>query len=230
MISAPDTVAADQVRETFRRVQLVTMGLVAIGLAPVVVLFTTVVHRLPMPQSISETATMANQVGPILPFCLGALALFALTYGIVSRYTRLDTVFTTGICLGFTVVAFQMCASPYVTTQRVGVFALSPGASNVVHYIGATIGFACLILWVMVCFTKSNRPKAQRGQRKRWRDRVYLTLGSATSLALVVLLADAAGWLPTDFPTPLVAEAIILAFLGAACCVKGGLVLKDRVA
>jgi hypothetical protein len=60
----------------FRKFQLKVMGFIVIFIAPVVGIITSLLYGLPFPQSVSETGTIANQVSPILPFGLGALALF----------------------------------------------------------------------------------------------------------------------------------------------------------
>jgi hypothetical protein len=66
----------------FRRIQLRFLGFIAICIGPLSAFFGCVVHKLPMLQSISEGGTVANKISPILPYCLGALSLFALSYAL----------------------------------------------------------------------------------------------------------------------------------------------------
>ena len=108
-------------KKGFRRFQLKVMGFIAVFIGPVALVSTILIHTLPFPSSISETATIANRTSPILPFCLGALALFALSYAITYAYDRLDRVLTSCIFAGFTVAALQMSASPYVEINNVGI-------------------------------------------------------------------------------------------------------------
>jgi len=216
-------------RKGFRRFQLKSMGVIAIFIGPVVLFATMVTHGLPFPLSISETATIANRTAPILPFCLGALALFALTYAIVYAHDRMDRVVTAGMFAGFTVVALQMCASPYVDVERVGLLGVSPTMSGILHNIGAVIGFGCMIVWVMLCFTKSDREKNKRTKEKRKRDTVYFWLGIAMVLSLALFVFNKMGLLGDDFPVVFVAECFMLMFGGLACLLKGGVVWRDKV-
>ena len=212
-------------RESFRRFQLKVMGFIAIFIGPVVLFSTTIIYNLPFPQSISETATISNRTASILPFCLGALALFSLTYAIVHAYDRADSVLTSGMFLGFTVVALQMCKSPYIDAARVGAFGLSESASNIFHSIGAAIGFGCMILWIMLCFTKSDKSKSERTREKKIRDHCYTWLGTAMLLSLLLFVFNRLGMLSHEFPVVFVAECSMLTFGGVACLIKGGFIL-----
>jgi len=215
-------------KKGFRRFQLKAMGIIAIFIGPVVLFAAMVIHGLPFPLSISETATIANRTAPILPFCLGALALFALTYAIVHAYDRMDRVVTAGMFAGFTVVAMQMCASPYVDLERVGLLGVSPSMSGVVHNIGAVVGFGCMIIWIMLCFTKSDRAKNKRTKEKRKRDIICFWLSIAMVLSLALFVFNKMGMLGDDFPVVFVAECFMLTFGGIACLIKGGAFLRDK--
>ena len=213
----------------FRRFQLKAMGFIAVFIGPVVLFATMVIHGLPFPASISETATIANRTSAILPFALGALALFALTYSIVYAYDRLDRTVTAGMFGGFTLVAMQMCRSPYIDVARVGLLGISPAASNVLHTIGAVGGFGCMILWVLCCFTKSDREKHLRTKEKAHRNACYFALGMAMALSLVLFVFNADGLFGEGFPIVFVVECVMLTFGGVACLLKGGFVLNDKI-
>ena len=217
-----------RIKKGFRQFQLKTMGIVAIFIGPVVLFATMVIHNLPFPQSISETATIANRTAPILPFCLGALALFALTYAIIHAYDKIDRVVTGGMFTGFTVVAMQMCYSPYIEVQQVGMLGLSPHVSNLFHTIGAVIGFGCMIIWIMLCFTKSDKSKNAQTKEKRLRDICYFGLGTAMVFSLFLFVYDFMGLLGNDFPVVFVTECLMLTFGGVACLLKGGFFLGDK--
>jgi len=220
------------VQALYRKFQLCVMGIVAILIAPFALIDATLVHGLPFPQSISETGTMANTVSPILPLCLGALALFSLTYAVKHKYSRLDSIFTMGMFIGFVLVAVQMCRSPYVQGDSVGVFGLSPAWSNIVHLFGAFLGFSSLILWVLVCFSKSNLSPKRRTPQKHIRNNCYYTLGLLMVSALVLFVLDLCGLFGDDFPLVFVLEWTILTLMGVACCIKGGFLglLTDKPA
>jgi len=215
-------------KKTFRRFQLEAMGFVAIFIGPLVLFTTSVTYGLPFPQSISETGTIANRAGPILPFCLGALALFALTYAIVHAYDKMDKIFTIGMAVGFTAVAMQMCSSEYVNLGRVGLLGVSPETSNTIHIIGAIAGFGSMILWVMLCFRKSDKREGQRTKEKDTRNNVYFYFGLAMLLSLGLFVLNSAGVFGEGFPIVFVAECAMLLFGGIACLIKGGLVLRDK--
>jgi len=219
-------------RKGFRQFQLVTMGFIAIFIGPLVLFTTSVVHKLPFPNSISETATTANRAGAILPFCLGALALFALTYAIVYAYDKTDKIFTAGMASGFTIVAMQMCSSDYILLDpdldRVGLFGVVPEISNTLHMVGAIAGFGSMIFWIMLCFRKSDKRKDLRTKEKHTRNNIYFYLGIAMILSLGLFILDLAGLFDESFPVVFVAECAMLLFGGVSCIIKGGLFLKDK--
>jgi hypothetical protein len=214
-------------KKGFRCFQLKAMGYAAIFIGPITLFAVTVIYGLPFPMSISETATIANKTAPLLPFCLGALALFALTYAIVYAHDRMDRALPAGMSAGFTMVAMQMCDSPYVAAERVGVLGLTPFWSDAVHCAGAVAGFGCMIAWVMFCFTKSGFPKHLRTKEKRTRDNIYFWLGICMMLSLGLFVYDYLGLLGDGFPVVFAAECVMLTFGGAACLVKGGAFLRD---
>jgi len=186
------------------------------------------IHDLPFLQSISESATIANKVAPILPYCLGALSLFALSYAITLAYDRLDRILTLIIFAGFTVVAMQMCVSPYVTSYNVGVLGLSQHSSGIIHNIAAIISFAAMTLWVLICFNKSNLPVNKQTPQKQLRNKLYTLLGLCMTASLSLFIFYHAGILPVAFPIVFVVETLVLTFGGTACLLKGGMFLKDK--
>ena len=216
------------VRCQFRRFQLCAMGWTAIVIAPAAWFSMTVIHGLPFPDSISETGTAANMSSPILPFCLGALALFSLTYAVQHRYDGLDRTLPGLMCAGFTVVAMQMCESLYIETSRVGLLGLSKQGSGAVHAAGAVTGFGALIGWILFCFTKSNMPRRLQTREKRIRNRVYAVLGMLMVASLSLFLLQRIGLFGDEFPVVFWAEALMLTFGGIACLIKGGFALRDR--
>ena len=215
-------------KKNFRRFQLVTMGFVSIFIGPLVLFTASVIYKLTFPNSISETATIANRTGAILPFCLGALALFALTYVIVYAYDRWDKIFTAGMASGFTLVAMQMCLSDYIEVSRVGLFGVAPEVSHILHMIGAVAGFGSMIFWVMFCFRKSDKRRDRQTKEKHLRNTIYFYSGIAMILSLGLFIFDMVGVFGQGFPVVFVAECAMLLFGGGSCLIKGGLFLKDK--
>ncbi len=212
----------------FRSFQLVLIGFLALFIAPVTMLITTMVYRYPVLGSISESATISNQVAPVLPFGLGALALFSLSYAIKHKYDMMDTILTSGMCGGFTIVAMQMCESPYIDQDRIGILGISEAASNMLHGAGAVIGFGCMILWIILCFRKSNKVKREQTRQKVNRNKLFMGLGIGMISSLSVFMFDIAGIVPEGFPTLFITEFLMLELGGIACLIKGGLILRDR--
>lgn len=214
-------------KKIFRLFQLQVMGFISIFIGPIVLADSTLIHRLPFPQSISETGTMSNMVSMVLPFCLGALALFSLTYAMVYAYDKLDKLFTFAIFGGFSIVAMQMCNSPYIDVERVGLLGLTPDWSAAVHSVGAVVGFGAMICWILLCFRKSNKKKDQRTKEKNIRNTCYTIFGSAMILSLSLFIFNAVGWFGEGFPTLFICEWLMLTFGGIACLIKGGLFMRD---
>ncbi len=227
-ICVNEAFGANRALKGFRRFQLMAMGILAISIGPASLFFTTAVHSLPFPNSISETATIANKVSPILPYCLGALALFSLTYAVMHSYDALDKLLTGGMFAGFTAVTMQMCASPYIMDESVGLLGISKIASNAIHDAGAIIGFGCMILWILFGFRQSDRPKALRTPNKHRRNKIYTVLGYGMIASNLLFALKLKGLLGADYPALFVTECLMLTFGGLACLVKSGAVLADR--
>lgn len=213
---------------SLRKTQLIIMGFVALAIAPIVAIVTMVVYGLPFPNSISETGTIANQVSPILPFILGMLAIFSLSYSIVYAYSKADSISTAGMFIGFTIVALQMCGSSYVNVPQVGILGVSKEVSAFLHSAGALIGFGSLLYWIIFCFTKSNLPPGLRTKEKQIRNKIYYAAGGTIAICIILFILDVVGILNTDFPIIFWLEAIVLTFCGIACIIKGELILKDK--
>jgi len=215
-------------RGAFRKFQLKAMGFTAIFIAPVVALVTKLIYGYPFPKSVSETGTIANQTGQILPFGLGALVLFSLTYLITYAYDNLDKAFLSGMLAGFTMVAMQMCQSGYITVDRVGILGVSPAISHLIHCIGAVIGFGSMISWIMFCFRKSDKRREEQTVEKRLRNTVYFWLGVAMIASLLLFVVDSTGLFGSDFPIVYVCEAVMLFLGGIACLIKGEMFFADK--
>ena len=216
-------------RKGFRSFQLACMGWLSISIAPAVLIAATLIYGFPFPQSISETGTMANMVSPVLPFALGALALFSLSYAMRYAYDYFwDKLFTLCMCAGFTLVAMFPCASPYITSDRVGVLGVPPMVSHWVHCIGALLGFGAMICWILFCFTKSDKGKPQQSKQKRARNLIYHVMGYSITVCLAIFVLSVTGQLQAGFALVFWLEAIILCGSGLCCLVKSGAILKDK--
>lgn len=201
--------------------QLIILGILAIILAPITIL-ATMIYQLPFPTSISETATIPNQTSPILPLILGGLGLFGITYQ--SKYNSIGDrlmAFLIGIC--FVVVALQPCDSVYITQSKVGVFALNPNASNMVHSISALVGFLLLLIWQLFYFTKTHKDKTMT-KEKKIRNKIYKTNSVLSIIGIVILV-----YIYKDNDNLIFyLEAMLLTLAGISCVVKGGLILEDK--
>jgi len=214
--------------KNFRNFQLKFMGWIAIMIAPVVAVITTAVHGLPFPASISETGTIANRVSPVLPFALGTLALFALSYAIYLAYDALDAAVTFLMAAGFIFVAVFPIASQYVVDERIGLFAVSHELSNALHYAGALTGFAAMTVWVGVCFRRSSYSKINQTPEKRIRNVLYAVTTVFMIIAVALFAAHVFGLFGDNSPSMFAAQAVLLTSSGVSILVKGGVALVDR--
>ena len=203
--------------------QLFIMGILAIIIAPLVLFDTVFVYGLPFLRSISESGTIANQTSAILPTILGSLAIFGLSYK--SKYNSLgDTLCTKIMAIGFLLVAFQMCGSDYVVQSKVGVFGLSKELSNIVHSIGALIGFGSLLVWQGWFFTKSDGSPTKE---KLKRNKVYYTCSALSVVGIIVFIIGALFSL-THYV--FWAEFILLTLAGISCIIKSDIlpIFRDK--
>lgn len=211
-----------------RCLQLKFMAGIAFALPPLAWYIVSVLYGLPFPQSISETATIADISDYLLPYCLGAFSLYSLTYSIRYAYDRLDRALSAIMFVGFFIVTVQKCASPFITAERIGLFKVTPEVSHIIHCIGAIAGFGAMIFWIMLCFTKSDKPRSEQTQRKKLRNKIYRTLGVLMIVSLLIFVVDMFGAFGEDFPVIMVIEWVMLWIAAPACAIKGGLILRDK--
>ena len=213
----------------YRNFQLRVMGIIALALPPLAIILVMLVHGLPAPESISQTATIAARTDFLLPLCLGALALFSLTYSLKYSYAdKLDKILTAIMCGGFLMVAMQICESDYITAERIGMFGVPQSISHIMHCIGAVSGFGSMIFWVMLSFPRSDKPRNKQTVQKRIRNSIYYWLGWGMIGSLLIFIVNIIGFFGADFPVVFVVEWVMLGFGGLACLLKGGLFLSDR--
>jgi hypothetical protein len=208
---------------------LAGLGVVAWIIAPLVLFVSHSIYRLPFLNSISESATIAGGTVTIMPICVFLLAFFSYAYAKCSAYDIMDKVIAYIMAFGFTLVAIQPCASEYLPDGYVGVIGLSHEASNAFHSLGAIIGFGAMIIQVLICFTKSDKPTRKQTHEKRKRNSVYIFLGLGMIFCLCMFILN------IEFEIPHVVfwvEALILPLGGTAYIIKsgrcGGQLLADR--
>lgn len=204
------------------------MGWIAIFIGPVTAFAFWSLREFGFPNSISETGTLIDRTVALLPFALGALSLFSLSYAVTYSYDKLDRLFSLIMCIGFTIVAFQPCASAYLVSDRVGVFSLPQKVSGWVHNIGALVGFASMILWVLR-FRKSDKSKPEQTKEKQLRNKWYFGFSLLMSIALVFFIFNIAGAFKEGFAIVFWLEFFVLVPCGLSCLIKGGLLFMDEV-
>ena len=97
--------------------------------------------------------------------------------------------------------------------------------SNVIHGIGALVGFGSMVAWILICFTKSDAPKCQQTEGKKIRNKIYHFMGYSVTVCLVVFLLAIAGQLQSGFPLVFWLEAVILTGSGVCCLVKSRILI-----
>jgi hypothetical protein len=206
-------------QKEFRSFFLCVLGYIALVIAPLTLLISHIVYGLPFPDSISQTATMAGGTLDILPYCMGALAVFSFAYAKTSAHDITDAVCTYIMAAGFTLVAAQPCSSAYLPEGEVGIFKLSHEASGTIHSIGAVMGFGAMIVWIMFCFSKSDKPADLQTEEKKLRNDIYFLLGFLMISSLGVFIISHFIKIPHIV---FFVEALMLIPGGLACIVKSG--------
>lgn len=208
------------------RISLFVMGIVSIlvGIVPQIqtLLFYKDYGLFP---SISASATTTATTSMILPLGLGIVLLFCIVY---KGYSNLDNWITNVIGIGMFFTVVQPVESRWTEElDKLGLFGLTPKISTIVHCIGAGVGFAAMVLWVMYLFTKG---------KNKTRKIVYFILGFISLCALFALLEHGmVGSMTATFDIQdslivWILEAALLIPLGVALIIKSDLIntLKDK--
>lgn len=169
-------------------------------------------------------------MGSTLTGILCAMALFMYSYNGFNKWDRVASALACIFALG---VAFFPMNVDYrcVTCNYCNVMyrEVQPWR-NIVHFGSATalfFDFGCMSLFL---FTKSNKPKNERGRRKNQRNIIYKTCG----IIIFTTLAFASLILLNIIPKTLIphstlwVEIIMLWAFGFSWLVKGETLLKDR--
>ena len=69
---------------------------------------------------------------------------------------------------------------------------------EIFHYLSAAIFLGCLAAMSLFVFTKSDKSKAQRTEKKNWRNRIYIFCGIVMFLAMLVVFPGVL-WIDEDF-------------------------------
>lgn len=201
---------------------LLILGIITLIIGFLVIIDGYFGYNYPLFTSISQSATTPLTTSMILPFCLGAMCVFFMGY---SGYDKTDFWFSKIMSLGAFLVAMNPCNSLYITSDKIGLFALSVKWSSVLHHVGALLLFGTFIIWVGFQFTRSN--VLQKTSEKTARNNVYLFSAYCSSFGVLLIVLDAfnltflnnAIWL---------GEVMILIPLGISVIVKAGVLLKDK--
>jgi len=206
-----------------RQYQLVVLGVVSILLGALCAFICVVVYKLPMLSSISQSATTGVQAGMILPFGLGMMVLFAITY---KSYCLSERIIVILMGIGFALVAMQPCYSSYLAHEpSVGLLGLPPKISDIVHLIGAAMGFGLMAVWIMFYFTKTDKTKIPTSEKLR-RNAWYRFWGGGVFISILLLcLCFFVDFGPIGV---FVAEELALFSMGMAVLVKGGAFFRDK--
>lgn len=221
---------------TSTHLNLLILGVVTLAIG-VVTAIEGLLHGLHFFTSVSASATHP-QTSMLLPFALGAMALFFTGY---QGYDVLDKVCAKVMAAGAFLVALQPSTSPANETSRsLGVFVLPPKASAIVHAVAALILFIVMVFWCWHCFSKTGPGTPTK--KKLQRNLVYRVCGiiGVVSLAplpaqdVVAFLSDFFGWEAAGlegfrrFPFIWLAELQLFVACGVAVLVKAGAFLRDN--
>jgi len=154
-------------------------------------------------------------------------AVFLMTY---RGHQRIDNLVTTVIGLGALVILVFPCRPSLPidpSPGRIGIFQLTPGASDSIHVPSAIAFFLLLAVYIGFFFTKGEgTPTPGKRRRNRFYIGCALTI-VACLLVLWALAARAHGNLGLVGPVVFGLESVMLAAFGAAWLVKGDTLWRD---
>lgn len=203
-------------------IQLGFLGFVALVVGIMCLLDVTFVYGLPAITSISESATTGNRAGMLLPFALGCMFTFGISY---VGYCDTERILTRVMAFGFLAVAMQVCNSVYVTEARVGLLGLSPALSQAVHFAGAIAGFGSMFVWIAFFFTRGVKDPTPE---KIKRNKVFIACSALMAAGIILFVLGMFGVLGPY--SAFIAEEFMLVPAGFALIVKSGLLLRDKPA
>lgn len=204
----------------YSHLQLAFLGLVSILVGIICLLDAVIVYKLPALTSISESATTGIRCGMILPFALGCMFTFCISY---VGYCKSERILARVMAIGFMVVAMQICNSQYVNESYVGVLGLTPEISNILHCIGAVVGFGAMYIWIAFFFT---RGVPEPTPRKLVRNKVYVVCAIIMECGIAYFVIGIFG-LAGPYSI-FIAEELMLIPAGFALIVKSGIFLRDK--
>lgn len=204
----------------YSHLQLAFLGFVAIIIGIVCMLDVTLVYGFPALTSISESATTGNSAGMLLPFALGCMFTFCISY---VGYCRSERILTRVMAVAFLVVAMQICDSAYVVTDRVGMLGLTPAISNAVHIAAAVVGFGAMFIWIAFFFTRSVQNPTREKVRRNY---VYVICSTLMASGIILFVLGMFGVIGKY--NVFIAEEFMLMPAGFSLLVKSGLLMKDR--
>ncbi len=101
------------------------------------------------------------------------------------------------------------------------------------HYISAAIFLLCLSFMSFFLFTKSDKPKKQRGRRKIIRNGIYRACGVIMVLSLLIILLGTLKIIPPVFykehHITYWMETLAIESFGFSWLIKGDTLFKDRL-
>lgn len=156
---------------------------------------------------------------------LFAMGFFLIAYrGYEAMDNRICT--TIGMC-GFGIAIFPTKGD---SGTPVGIFALPPTISFVLHLVCAVSFFLLLAYLSLFIFTKSDKDPSQQTEQKQMRNHSYRFCGGGVLIATIGIVISALclpEWIQDRLYPVLIFETIALIFFGIAWLVKGETILKD---
>lgn len=200
--------------------QMAFLGFVALSIGIVCLLDVVFVYHLPPLTSISESATTGSRTGMLVPFALGCMFTYCIAY---VGYCRADVILTRIMAVAFAVVAMQICDSPYIAFERVGLLGLSRTASGIVHGIASVTGFGAMFVWIAFYFTRGDQNPTRE---KLIRNQIYFACAAFMAAGILLFILGLFGIMGAY--SAFIAEEFMLIPTGFALFVKSGLVFRDK--
>lgn len=179
-----------------------------------------------------------TRAGSIFAVILSLMAVFLILY---KSRERLDFYISTIAGIGALIVVLFPTSNLFAACD----VCVTEGAAPIVTYINkadllpnlhlgaAAVFLGCLAYMALFLFTKSDKPRGQRGSRKVIRNRIYRVCGVLMIVALLVMVLGMAGIImsPETYEANHITywmETLAVESFGVAWFVKGETIFKDK--
>jgi hypothetical protein len=164
----------------------------------------------------------------ILVGLLIGVSMFLLTY---KGFLKLDNLITTISGLSGLGVAIFPCKIDKISADLLGIFQLTPDASQILHFSCAVIFFLLLAVNSIFLFTRTKSKDIPMTDEKKKRNIIYIICGIiiiACLIALLIIMILMDDYEVKRLRLIFIFETIMLVVFGISWLVKGETLFKDK--